>query len=129
MRRKSTSRKIALDTIPRSLKHEAEQDFHKSRSLNFRLRQKFLSSNLRQQQIISFSFKSTDFSEEAFIDKNDILYRSQYGFQDKHSTQHAILDIVNSIQRNMDNKLFTCGIFIDLKKAFDTVNHSICSTN
>ena len=35
---------------------------------------------------------------KAFIDKNDILYRSQYGFRDNHSTQHAILDIVNSIQ-------------------------------
>ena len=62
---------------------------------------------------------------KAFIDKNDILYRSRYGFRDKHSTQHAILDIVNSIQRNMDNKLFSCGNFIDLKKAFDTVDHSI----
>ena len=62
---------------------------------------------------------------KALIDKNEILYRSQYGFRDKHSTQHAILDIVNSIQKNMDNKLFSCGIFIDLKKAFDTVDHSI----
>ena len=62
---------------------------------------------------------------KTFIDKNEILYRSQYGFRDKHSTQHAILDIVNAIQRNMDNKLFSCGIFIDLKKAFDTVDHSI----
>ena len=35
------------------------------------------------------------------------------------------LDIVNSIQSNMDNKLFTCGIFLDFKKAFDTVDHSI----
>ena len=41
------------------------------------------------------------------------------------STQHVIVDIVNSIQRNMDNKLFTCGIFFDFKKAFDTVDHSI----
>ena len=56
---------------------------------------------------------------KAFIDKKEILYRSQYGFRDKHSTQHAILEIVNSLQRNMDNKLFSCGIFIDLKKAFD----------
>ena len=60
---------------------------------------------------------------KAFVDKNEILYRSKYGFRDKHSTQHAILDIVNSIQRN--RKLFLCGIFIDLKKAFDTVDHSI----
>ena len=41
------------------------------------------------------------------------------------STQHAILDIVNNIHNCMDSGKYTCGIFIDLKKAFDTVNHSI----
>ena len=41
------------------------------------------------------------------------------------ATQHSILDIVNSIQSNMGNKLFTCGIFLDFKKASDTVDHSI----
>ena len=60
-----------------------------------------------------------------FLDKYNILFRSQYGFREKHSTQHAILDIVNQIQTNMDNNLFSCGIFIDLQKAFDTVNHAI----
>ena len=60
-----------------------------------------------------------------FIDKNDIVYDLQYGFRNKHSTQHAILDIVNTIHSNMDNRKYSCGIFIDLKKAFDTVNHEI----
>ena len=63
-----------------------------------------------------------------FIDKNDILYDLQYGFHNKHSTQHAILDIVNNIHSNMDNRKYSCGIFIDLKKAFDTVNHEILLT-
>ena len=63
-----------------------------------------------------------------FIDKNDILYDLQYGFRNKHSTQHAILDIVKTKHSNMDNRKYSCGIFIDLKKAFDTVNHEILLT-
>ena len=59
------------------------------------------------------------------IEKYSLLYSSQYGFRQAHSTQHAILDMVETIQTNMDKKLFSCGIFIDLKKAFDAVNHNI----
>ena len=61
---------------------------------------------------------------ETFIDKNDIFIKSQHGFRENCSTQHAILDILNKIQSNMDARLFSHGIFIDLKKAFDTVDHS-----
>ena len=56
---------------------------------------------------------------------NDILSKSQYGFQKNCSTQHALIDILNKIQLNFDKKLYSCGIFIDLKKAFDTVDHHI----
>ena len=55
----------------------------------------------------------------------NILCDQQYGFRSKQSTQHAILDIVNTSLQNMDNGKFSCGVFIDLKKAFDTVNHEI----
>ncbi|CAB4028715.1 Hypothetical predicted protein, partial [Paramuricea clavata] len=51
-----------------------------------------------------------------------------YGFRKNHSTQHAIIDIVDKICKNMESKKFTCGIFIDLKKVFDTVDHSILLT-
>ena len=62
---------------------------------------------------------------KCFIDKTNILYPSQYGFRPGHSTEHAILDIVNAIQSNMDKGSFSRGVFIDLKKAFDTVDHNI----
>ena len=62
---------------------------------------------------------------ESFIEQNDILSPSQYGFRKAHSTQHAILDIVSTIQENMGKHLFSCGVFIDWKKAFDTVEHKI----
>ena len=62
---------------------------------------------------------------ESFIEQKNLLAPSQYGFRKTHSTQHAILDIVNAIQTNMNNRLFSYGIFIDLKKAFDNVDHEI----
>ena len=57
---------------------------------------------------------------KVFINEDDLLYCSQYGFREEHSTQHAIIDIVNTIQSNMDKRqtLFSGGVFIDLKKAF-----------
>ena len=60
-----------------------------------------------------------------FVKDCNILYDQQYGFRSKHSTQHAVLEMVNTILQNMDNGKFSCGVFIDLKKAFDTVNHEI----
>ena len=60
-----------------------------------------------------------------FIIKHNILMNSQYGFRGGHNTQNAILDIVNTIQSNMNSGKFTSGLFIDLKKASDTVDHYI----
>ena len=62
---------------------------------------------------------------KSFINKNDMFFSSQYGFRENCSTQHAILDILNKIQNNIDKRFYSCGIFIDLKKAFDTVDHPI----
>ena len=50
---------------------------------------------------------------------------SAYDFRELHSTEHAILDIVNTIQSNMAKKLFPCAVYNDLKKAFDSVDHKI----
>lgn len=66
---------------------------------------------------------------KGFLNKHNVCYQSQYGFRDKCSTEHAILDIVNKIQVNMDKGMFSCGVFINLKKAFDTVDHSILLKN
>ena len=60
-----------------------------------------------------------------FIENNAILSKSQYGFRQKHSTSFAIMELVEEITSATDSKKSTIGVFIDLKKAFDTINHSI----
>ena len=61
----------------------------------------------------------------AFIDSNQILYKSQYGFRKQMSTSLAIIELVEEITNSLDNHEATVGVFIDLKKAVDTVDHSI----
>ena len=63
-----------------------------------------------------------------FLNSNNLLYLRQYGFRKNMSTSMAIMELVENITTAMDNGKFTIGVFIDLKKAFDTVDHSILVT-
>ena len=60
-----------------------------------------------------------------YLSENSILYEKQFVFQTSHSTEHAILLLVNQLYQSFDESKFTLGIFIDLSKAFDTVDHKI----
>ena len=64
-----------------------------------------------------------------FIDKNNILSRHQYGSRKNRSTEHAIIDFVDKITKAIDERKYSVGIFFDLSKAFDTVNHKILVKN
>lgn len=60
-----------------------------------------------------------------FLEKHEILYSLQFGFRANNSINHALVSLTEAIKNSLDNKKFGCGIFIDLQKAFDTVNHNI----
>jgi hypothetical protein len=49
----------------------------------------------------------------------------QYGFKNNSSTELAIFKLINQIFTSINNKDAVCGIFCDVSKAFDTVNHEI----
>ena len=53
------------------------------------------------------------------------MFKNQYGFRAGHSTQQVVIELVNKISQAIENNEFTVGIFLDLSKAFDTVNHDI----
>ena len=60
-----------------------------------------------------------------FLEGKQILYYRQFRFRNHFSTNHAILTLLESIQKALDDGQFACLIFIDLEKAFDTVSHDI----
>ena len=61
----------------------------------------------------------------SFLNDKQILYNGQFGFRKNHSTSMAILELVEEMTTAMDNSQSSVAVFIDLKKAFDTVDHNI----
>ena len=60
-----------------------------------------------------------------FLKINNVISNSQYGFRKERSTTAAILSLSDHILKSFDAKEFTMGVFLDLSKAFDCVNHDI----
>ena len=60
-----------------------------------------------------------------FLSKNNILYDLQFGFRKSHSTYMALSTFVDKVTESIDQNKTAIGIFIDLSKAFDTLDHSI----
>ena len=60
-----------------------------------------------------------------YFDKSSPSFDQQFGSRSSHSTVHALTLMIDKIQRAIDSKNYSCGIFIDLCKAFDTVDHHI----
>lgn len=90
---------------------------------------KKLFSNYRPISVLpSFSkiFEKAVYNRlESWVKLNNILTDNQYGFRAKHSTSMALLDMIDKVSTSIDKNEFSIGIFIDLSKAFDTINHNI----
>ena len=60
-----------------------------------------------------------------YLADNKILFNKQFGFKAGHSTGYALLDLIDQVSDSLNDKSYFVGIFIDLSKAFDTVDHKI----
>jgi exonuclease III len=61
----------------------------------------------------------------SFLTEYNILTDKQFGFREQHSTCMALLSLIDKITNELDTHNFSLGIFIDLSKAFDTLDHNI----
>ena len=60
-----------------------------------------------------------------FLSANKKLYKRQFGFRHNHSITHALSAVTEKVSQAFDSRNFACGVFLDLQKAFDTVNYDI----
>ena len=60
-----------------------------------------------------------------FLELNNVIYDLQFGFGQNYLTSHALIHLTDKIREQLDSVYFACGIFFDLQKAFDTVDHDI----
>ena len=60
-----------------------------------------------------------------FFSDNNLIYSLQFGFRQKYSTVHTLISLTECIRQNLDEGNIGCGIFINLNKAFDTIEHDI----
>ena len=60
-----------------------------------------------------------------FLSKNIVIYNLQLGFRQQYSISHALINTTENIRKALDDGNISCGVFVDLRKAFDTVDHKI----
>ena len=62
---------------------------------------------------------------DPFFQKHNVFYKYQIDFRKNHATNNALTEVMNYIYKSLDGGNYVFGIFIDLKKAFDTLQHKI----
>ena len=61
----------------------------------------------------------------SYLNDNNLFLQKHFGFREDHSTNHAHIQLINNICDSFNQNKYTLGVFVDLSKAFDTVDHNI----
>ena len=76
-------------------------------------------------QILKKYLKSLCIRDCIFLNKNNVIYNLQFGFRKQYSASHTLINITENIRKALEDGNIDCEVFVDLQKAFDTVDHKI----
>ena len=86
-------------------------------------------SNYRPISILTFFSKVIETimynTIAKYLETKATIHDRQFGFRTNHSTQHAIITLIDKITKSVDSGDIVINLFVDFRKAFDTVSHSI----
>ena len=88
-----------------------------------------LSKNLNKKNVLETFWNVVAVRLNSFLELHSIIYPNQFGFRSGSSTTHALISITQAINRTIEDKQYGCGVFIDLKKALDTVRPTLSGTD
>ena len=113
---------LLLGIFPQSMKIAKMTPFYKSGKKN-------LMTNYRPISVLSCFSKILERIMYnrlySCLNDNSLFFQKQFGFREGHSTNHALIELIDSINDSFNQNKYTLGVFIDLSKAFDTVDHNI----
>ena len=113
---------LCKGVFPRAMKKSKVVPLYKSKDRDLTTNYRPISLLLTLSKILEKLMYSRVYN---FLCTTNQLYISQYGFRKQHSCEHAVGELVARITKGMENGKFTVGIFLDLSKAFDTLEHEV----
>ena len=109
-------------TFPSAFKKSIVVPLHKGGDKTLLTNHRPISLTLPLSKILEKCLKTRIVS---FLELNNIISKNQYGFQAGKSTDDALLNLTNLISQKLDEGFYVLGVFLDIKKAFDSVDHEI----
>ena len=95
----------------------------------YKAKEKFLETNYRPISLLTTMSKILEKvvynRVYTFLNDNNQLYANQYGFRNRHSCDNAVSDVVSHIVKNLEANKTSVALFLDLSKAFDTLDHDL----
>ena len=113
---------ITSGVFPQDMKHADVTPLYKSKEHYLVTNYRPISLLITISKILEKIVYTRTYS---FLTTTNQLYQGQYGFRTGHSCQHAVSELIGNIQKNLEQGKISIGVFIDLSKAFDTLDHHI----